>query len=350
MGQVTDMIASSGYVTFVLIPRFNMLTLTTMIEPMRIANYLAPQQLYNWDYRSPKAGVITASNGLQVTCGALEEEGRPQPDIVVVCGSWGTDHYHSPVLFNWLRRRERTGAKLIGVELGVYALARAGLLTGRRATTHWSCKAGFAEAFPNIDVREQLYTIDKKIMTCAGGTAGLDLMLKLVASQHGDQLAAEVANQIIHYPRRRPEDAQKHATGSVDDTVHPDVKAAMSLLEARIEEPLSVPQLCRELGVSQRQLERLFRRSTGCTIVQFSKLLRLQYARVLLTSTDMAIREVSASCGFDSMSYFSLCFMKTFGKKPSRYRQAWPENEPAPSWPGTVYSFIQNSIAAKAKH
>jgi AraC family carnitine catabolism transcriptional activator len=159
-----------------------------------------------------------------------------------------------------------------------------------------------------------------------------------------------VANQIIHYPQRRPEDAQKHATGSVDDTVHPDVKAAMSLLEARIEEPLSVPQLCRELGVSQRQLERLFRRSTGCTIVQFSKLLRLQYARVLLTSTDMAIREVSASCGFDSMSYFSLCFMKMFGKKPSRYRQAWPENEPAPSWPGTVYSFLQNSIATKAKH
>ena len=334
-------------VSFVLIPRFNMLTLTTMIEPMRIANYLAPQQLYQWDFRSPEPGRLTASNRLQVDCLPLETPAGPKPHLVILCGSWGTDHYHNRALFNWLRRRERIGTRLIGVELGVYALARAGLLAGRRATTHWSCKAGFAEAFPNIDVCEQLYTIDQNIMTCAGGTAGLDLMLSLLAAQHGEQLASEVSNQILHGPRRPAERAQKFAAGGVDDQVHPDVRAAMSKLESRIEEPLRVPALCRELGVSQRHLERLFRRDTGCTIVQFSKLLRLQYARVLLTSTDLSIREVSASCGFESMSYFSLCFLKTFGKKPSRYRQAWPENEPVPSWPGTVYAFLQGSIARR---
>ena len=253
------------------------------------------------------------------------------------------------MLLNWLRRQERNGALLIGVELGVYALARAGMLSGQRVTTHWSWKPGFAETFPNVEVCEQLYTISNKIMSCAGGAAGLDLVMHLIARHHGEQLAAEVSNQIMHYPRRPPESAQRYAAGGMDEDIHPDVRAAMGILEAHIEEPRSVPQLCRELGVSQRQLERLFKRDTGCTIVQFSKLLRMQYGRVLLTSTRMSIREVSAACGFNSLSYFSMCFTNTFGKKPSEYRQAWPENEPAPSWPGTVYSFIQKPKESRKK-
>ncbi|MFO1059924.1 MAG: GlxA family transcriptional regulator [Dongiaceae bacterium] len=327
-------------VTFVAIPRFNMMTMTTIIEPMRIANYLAPQPLYRWDYRSPQAGTVTASNGLSVECAALAAPELPAPDVIFMLGSWGADHYDSPALTNWLRRRERTGARVVGVELGVYSLARAGLLAGHRATTHWSCKAGLVEAFPQTDVSEQLYTLDPHLMTCAGGTAGIDLMLRLIAEAHGEALAAEVAQQMIHHPRP-PEARQRDGAGGIEGDIHPDVRAAMALLEQRVEEPPSVAELCREIGVSQRQLERLFRRDTGCTIVQFGKLVRLQYARVLLTSTRMSIREVSASCGFNSMSYFSLCFLRTFGKKPSKYRRAWPENEPAPSWPGTLYSLLE---------
>src|SRR5258706_5377425 len=110
-------------ISFILIPRFNMLTLTTIIEPMRIANYLAPQQFYRWDHRSPEPGRLTASNNLQVDCGPLDEPQGPQPDIVIVLGSWGAEHYLNPALFNWLRRRARIGTKIVGVELGVYALA-----------------------------------------------------------------------------------------------------------------------------------------------------------------------------------------------------------------------------------
>ena len=329
-------------ISIAVIPRFNMMTLTTFIEPLRIANYLASEPLYNWDFRSAEEGRVQASNGMSIDCEALASPAAANPDIIAVFGSWGSDHYDSPKLSNWLRRQERTGATLIGVELGVYALARAGLASRRRVTTHWSCMPGFAETYPKVDVCEQLYTIDGKIMSCAGGTAGLDMALHLIASGHGEQLAAEVSNQILHYPRRPPEGAQRYAAGGMDQDIHPDVRAAMGLLEAHIEEPWTVPQLCRELDVSQRQLERLFKRHTGCTIVQFSKLLRLQYGRVLLTSTRMSIREVSAACGFNSLSYFSLCFSNTFGKKPSEYRQAWPDSEPAPSWPGTVYSFIRN--------
>ncbi len=337
------------HVSFVLVPRFNMIALMTFIEPMRVANYLSPEALYSWDYRSPTPGDVIASNGLKVECGALEQPDAPESSMVAVCASWGAEHYHNKELSSWLRHQGRHGAQMIGVELGVYQLARAGLLSGHMVTTHWSWLPGFAEDYPQIDVREQLYTTDRTVMSCAGFTSGLDLMLSLIARQQGEQLASEVANQIMHYPRRPAEGAQRHATGGIDSEVHPEVRAAMALIEENIEEPLSVPDLCEKLDVSQRQLERLFKRDTGCTIVQFYSLLRLQYARVLLTSTHMSIREVSAACGFNSMSYFSQAFYKTFGKMPSAYRQSWPDSEPAPSWPGTVYSFNLRARLQKAQ-
>jgi AraC family carnitine catabolism transcriptional activator len=273
----------------------------------------------------------------------------PATGIVFVCGSWGCEHYDSPELINWLRRQERKGVTLVAMEMAIYVLARAGLVSARQVTTHWSCMAGFAEQFPRALLREQLFTSDRNIMTCAGGTAGLDLVLHLIAKEHGDQLASEVADQILHYPVRHAETPQRHSLGGVSETLHPVVKAAIDLIETNIAEPPTVPDIAARLGVSQRQLERLFRRAMGCSPVQFSQLLRLQYARVLLTSTRLSIREVSAASGFNSLSYFSLVFAKCFGNKPSEYRQAWPDQEPAPSWPGTVFAFIEKSRSQAAE-
>lgn len=329
-------------VAFVLIPRFNMMTVTMAIEPMRIANYLAPEALYAWEYLSHDGGEIVASNGVGIRSQPLGGMENPA-DMVFVCGSWGCEHYIEPALFNRLRRLEREGATLVSLEIGVYALARAGLLSGRKATTHWSCIAGFSEQFPRIDVREQLFTVDGNLITCGGGTASLDLTLYLIARHHGDQLASEVADQVLHHPVRAGEAPQRHTMGASTKEIHPDVKAAISLIETNVGEPPAVPEIAAGLGISQRRLERLFRRHMGCSIVQFSRLLRLQYARVLLTSTRMTIREVSAACGFNSISYFSHAFSRCFGRKPSEYRQAWPEAEAAPSWPGTVFSLVEES-------
>lgn len=329
--------AAPAKLSCVVIPRFNMMTLTTFLEPLRIANYLSPRRLCDWDFRASAGSRVTASNGLAIDCLPLDAPGCGE--TVAVFGSWGSEHHEDAVLTRWLRKQARAGMRLIAVELGVYAMARAGVLDGHRATTHWSCLPGFVETFPDIEVSEQLYTIDRKVMTCAGGTAGIDLQLELIARDHGQQLASEVANQLLHAARRPAEAAQRHAAGATDEATHPDVRAAVRLLEANIEEPLSIPDLCRRVNVSQRQLERLFRKHTGCTIAQFGKILRLQYARVLLTSTRMSIRDVSAACGFNSMSYFSQCFVGAFGKKPSAYRQAWPDSDPEPQWPGTVYAF-----------
>ena len=329
-------------VAFVLVPRFNMMTLTAAIEPMRVANYLAPETLFEWQYRSPDGGAVTASNGMAVASTPIETAGGPL-DIVLICGSWGCEHYRSPALFQWLRRQAGSGATLVALESGAYLLARAGLLRNRLATTHWSILAGFAEQFPDTPVREQVFTADGPVMTCAGGTASLDLMLHLISERHGPQIASEIADQVLHYPIRIGESPQRHTMGAATDELHPDVKAAIALIEEHIDDPWPVPKTADRLGISQRQIERLFQRHLGCSVVQFSLLLRLQYARVLLTSTRMSIREVSVACGFNSLSYFSQAFSRCFARRPSEYRQAWPETDPAPSWPGTLFSLVERA-------
>ncbi len=328
--------APAAEVAFALIPRFNMMSVTTALEPMRIANYLSPTPLYRWQYLSCEGGRVPASNGMDLDSQPLAASGAA--DIIFVCGSWGSDHYHEPALFSWLRHKARTGSTVIALELGIYPVARAGLLAGRAATTHWSCMPGFAEQFAAVPLSEQLYTSDGNIMTCAGGTATIDLVLNLISAHHGDQLAREVSDQIIHHPIRQPQDPQRRTMGGADEDIDPVVRAAIKLIEDNICEPVRIPEIAARLGLSQRQLERLFKRHLGCSAVQFSKLLRLQHARVLLTSTSMSIREVSAASGFNSLSYFSHAFLNCFGKKPSSYRRAWPDKEPAPTWPGTLFA------------
>ena len=319
-------------VAFLLVPRFNMLTLVAALEPMRAANYLAAGELYAWDDVSATGGPVAASNGIAIETRTIEGLDEP-PDMVVVCGSWGADHFDVPEVAAWLRRLARRGVTLIAIEMAVHVLARAGLLAGRRATTHWSWLPAFSERYPDVEASEQLYTIDGGIITCAGGTAGLDLMLELIGRRHGRRLAAEIADQILHHPVRAAASPQRHTLGAPSAGLPAPIRAAMALVEAHIAEPLAVPEIAARVGVSQRQLERLFRRHMGCSSVRFSQFLRLQHARVLLTSTAMSIRDVSAACGFNSMSYFSAAFAKCFSRKPSEYREAWPADEPAPAWP-----------------
>ncbi len=338
-------------VAFVVIPRFNMAALTTTLEPMRIANYLSNDPVYSWSFVSAEGGERLASNGMSL--GTLSLDDLPAPvDVVFVCSSWSCEQYRHDRLFGWLRKHERDGGALVSMDTGAYLLARAGLLAGRQATLHWSCLAGFSEQFPDVLVTEQLFTHDGRIMTTAGGTAGIDLVLHMIARKHGEQLSSEIADQFLHHPIRPANTPQRHTLGARSGEMNRVVRKAVQLIETSIEEPVRVPEIANRLGVSQRQLERLFHHDMGCSVVQFGKLLRLQHARVLLTSTQMSIREVSAACGFNSLSYFSQAFSKCFGKKPSAYRQAWPEQEPGPSWPGTIYSFMEKTrtIAASKPH
>jgi AraC family carnitine catabolism transcriptional activator len=325
---------------YLLIPRFNMFSLSNVMEPTRIANYLSEDEIYDHNFVSFDGNGIIASNGMMVECGPAPERVE-HDDLVFVVGSWGAEHYANKPLFSWLRLQARNGVRICAVEMGAYILARAGLLAKRQATTHWSYLAGFQEQFPEVDATEQLYTEQNRIFCSAGSTAGLDLMLHLIEKTHGTTLTAEISDIILHHQMRFGAEPQRKTLGRGTESLLPDVREAIAFIEGNISEPLTVPEIAAEIGLSQRQLERQFKKAVGCSIVQFGLLVRLQHARVLLISTDLGVREIATASGFNSLSHFAFAFKKCFGRRPSEYRNAWPEQDTAPHWPGTLGRFLE---------
>ena len=323
----------------VLVPRFNMMSLVSLLDPTRIANYLASEPLYEAQFHAAVPGPVMASNTIPVECASLPEK-VSQDDLVLVLGSWGAEHYDDARLLSWLRRQNRLGVQLCAVEMAPYIFARAGLLAGRRATTHWSYLPGFQERFPDVIGVEQLFTVEGRIMTCAGATGGLDFMLHTIRADHGDALTAAVADNVMHHAIRSETHPQRKTRGRGLADLPPAVAAAVRLMDAQMDDPLKVPEIARHVGLSQRQLERQFNQSMGCSVVQFGLLLRLQNARVLLISTDLGVREIATASGFNSLSHFAYAFRNHFGRRPSEYRQAWPEGKDAPSWPGTLSAYL----------
>ena len=341
---VFDQILRSTILTsrifFVLIPRFNMFSLSNLMEPVRIANYLSPENVYEQSFISFDGPEIIPSNGMTLQCSSPPEK-IERNDLIFVVGSWGAENYFNKRLFSWLRLQERYGAQICAVEMGAYILARAGLLANRKVTAHWSYLAGFQEKFPNLQAKEQLFTVDGNILSCSGASAGIDLMLHIIGQQFGTTLVGEISDQMLHHPVRHASDPQRKTLGRGIGKLVPVVRAAIEVIEQNISEPFTVPEIAEKIGLSQRQLERQFSKSVGCTIVQFGLLLRLQHSRVLLISTDLGVREIATASGFNSLSHFAFAFKKCFGRRPSAYREAWPEQEAAPHWPGTLGSFLE---------
>lgn len=327
------------HAVFIVLPRFNLTTLITMIETMRIANYLSSELVFSWEIFSFDGPRISASNGMNTQVND-DVATAHTADFIFVLGSWGTEVYDNKRLTSWLRKEARAGRRIAAVELGCYVIARAGLLDGKKATTHFSWLSGFRESFPQVEAIEQVFTIDGKIMTCSGGLAGVDLMLHLIDEILGSGLSGEVSDQMLYPAIRVATTEQRRTMGRSKEEMLPLVRRAMSIIEQNIEEPLSVPAIAKALNVSQRQLERQFGRHVGCTVVQFGLLRRVENARILLISTQMSVREIATASGFNTLSHFSYSFGKLFGRRPSEYREAWPENEPAPSWTGTLSDFV----------
>jgi AraC family carnitine catabolism transcriptional activator len=318
---------------FLLIPRFNMMALTGTIEPLRVANYLVGRQLYAWKFVSPGGGSVVASNGMALPTEPLPEN-LPAGATLFVCGSWDSEHYESPEVFAWLRQQDRRGTRLGAMDIGVYILARAGLIAKRRVAVLWYCIRAFSETYPDIRAEERLFVDDGNRITIAGGTAGVDAMLADIGARYGARLAHEVADHILHHPIREENASQRSSVGGQQEIVHPVLRAAIGLMENNVEEPLSIPRIAARIGVSQRRLERLFVTHVGRSAVAYYRILRLQHARVLLTNTSLSIREIALACGYGSLSHFAKSFADQFGKLPRECRNAWPHDDPAPVWPG----------------
>ena len=311
---------------FVVVPRFSMIGLMSAIETLRLANRLAGRTLYRWPLLTITGQPIAASNGFQLTPDGDLEAGNDL-QTVAVCAGIDAHKVTDKTLINWLRKLDRKGVDLGAIGTGSYILARAGLLEGYNCTIHWEALAAFAEDFPELEVTTELFEIDRQRFTCAGGTAGIDMMLNMIAIQHGHELAARVADQFMHERIRDRHDHQRISLPARLGVRHPKLLSVIDLMEKHLEDPLSRADLARTSGLSTRQLERLFRKYLGRSPARYYLELRLNKARLLLLQTNMSVIDVALACGFVSASHFSKCYRDFFGRTPRKERGLPSEDE-----------------------
>lgn len=304
---------------FLLLENFTLIAFACAIEPLRLANRISGRTLYDWTVISETGAPVAASNGVRVgAASGLVEVGRDA--TIIVCGGLNVKAATTKGVLTWLRRESRRGMAIGAVCTGAQALARAGLLEGRRCTIHWENRDSFEEDFPDIALSQTVYVIDANRYTAAGGTAAADLMLKLVARKHGPEIANLVADQMIHTALRSDRDEQRLSIPTRIGVRHPKLSAVIAAMETNIEEPVSPALLAQDVGMSTRQLERLFRRYLNRSPKRYYMELRLQKARNLLLQTDMSVINVALACGFASPSHFSKCYRALYATTPYRER------------------------------
>ena len=307
---------------FVLLPNFTLLSFAAALDSLRIANRVAGRELYQWKLIGEGGETIQCSAGTEFKLdGDLEELLRD--DTVLVCGGVNVQEATTKKLIGWLRRESRRGLMLGGLCTAAYALAKAGLMDGKRATIHWENQDSFAEDYPEINLTKSVFVIDGKRFTTAGGTSSIDLMLNLIASDFGGELANAVADQQIYNSIRTDQDIQRLSTPTRIGVRHPKLSQVIKRMEANIEEPISPSILAKEVDMSTRQLERLFRRYLDRSPKRYYMELRLQRARNLLMQTDMSVINVALACGFASPSHFSKCYRSHYNTTPYRERGSY---------------------------
>jgi transcriptional regulator GlxA family with amidase domain len=300
---------------FLLLPGFSLMSYAAAVEPLRAANLLSGKALYTWLNIALAGTEAVASNGVAIRADAKVGD-KIDLDWLLVCAGGNPAVFADTKTFAWLRAQARRGTVLGGISGGAYALARAGLLDGFRATIHWDHLPAFTEQFPRIAVERGIFVIDRARMTCAGGVAAVDLMHALIERDHGAALAAAVDDWYLHGRARLGSRPQRLSVAERYGTGNAKLARVLASIEKRIEAPPSRAVLAREAGISLRQLERLFAAHLHITAARHILKLRLERARQLLRQSPQPIVAIATSCGFASASHFSTAYRRQFGVAP----------------------------------
>lgn len=297
--------------------------MSSAIEPLRMANRLTGESFYSWRTIGETGEDVVASDGLSVNAeySIDDPDVFSDLDIVIVCGGRRIDENTTEPILRWLKAADGHGIVLGAVCTGSHVLAKAGLLDGYRCSVHWENIASLIDLYPSVNVSRNVYTLDRDRFTSSGGTAPVDMMLHLIRAQLGSELSAGVAEQFVYDRVRQPDDPQRvplrHTIGNQSEKLI----VAVELMEANIREPISQLDLANYVGLSQRQLQRLFQRCLMSTPSRHYLQIRLLRARELLHQTRLSLVEIASMTGFVSSSHFSKSYKEHYGLSPSAERR-----------------------------
>lgn len=304
---------------FALVDEFTHLAFSCAIEPLRIANLVSGQELYRWSLASEDGKSATASNG--TACQVQSDFASiPSCDRIFVVTGLNLRQKKLGALISTLRRERSCGTQIGAVCSGAYVLAKAGFLDGRRAATHWEYHDGFREEFPTVRLVRSVFVTDDQFLTASGGTAAADLMLHLIEQDHGYDLAVAVADQMVYNAVRDSNAAQRVSLQSRKGIRNAHLIRAIEIMRANLHDPISPGAIAEDLGISTRQLERLFERYLNTSPNKHFMEMRLERAHHLLLQTESGITEIAMACGFANVGHFGRVYRTAFGVSPARQR------------------------------
>jgi len=315
-------------VEFALVPGFSLLALSCAVDALRATNLVLGRSAYEWrltaDLGNPPAGdPIPSSSHIRLPAASLVKGrgAREAPDLIAVVGGERSHDYESQALAAALAQAAGGGARIGSISDGAFPVAAAGLFDGHRSTIHWKCLDSYRERFPDLDIRTSIYEIDRNRFSCAGGTTSLDLMLTFVMEAHGAETASLVAENYVH-DRIREAAQEQHVTAAIRMAGrNPHLAEAILLMERNLEDTLSLDRIAAAVGLSTRQLTRLFRSRLGRPPGQFYLDLRIDRAASLLRQTGMSVSEIAVGCGFQSASHLGRHLKHRRGMTPGQWRR-----------------------------
>ncbi|MFB4278770.1 GlxA family transcriptional regulator [Nonomuraea sp. MTCD27] len=292
---------------------------TTTLES---ANWHGAQPYYEYRVATPGGHPITTGTALILEAQlALERVTGPLDTLLVSGGIGHEDAADNPLVVGHVRRLARESRRVASVCTGSYVLAAAGLLDGRRATTHWNLAQTMAARYPDVVVDpDPIFIRDGNVATSAGITAALDLTLAFVEEDNGTELARAVARNMVTYLQRPGNQAQMSMFVSAPSPTNSLVKRTLEYIGAHLRDDLSTSALATEAGVSERHLTRLFLKHLGQTPGRYVRQARTEAAAHLLASTSLPMAAVAVRCGFGTAETLRQAFIDRYGIPPSRYR------------------------------
>lgn len=306
---------------FLLVRNFALMSYASATEPLRAANLLAGQMLYEVVPLAQRGGMISSSSDVSISCADLSAECDTCHTLFVCAGGQPTDWRDTPASHAVLRRLARQGVRVGGISSGAFVLAAAGLLDNKDFTIHWEHAPALKEAFPHLNPRQARFVLDGGLATCGGGVAPLDMMHAMIAARLGSDFARRVSDWYLHTAVAEPAAPQRGSGAERFGTNHPALLAVLEKMETAIEQPLDRATMARLAGVSPRHLDRLFQEHRHSGFLETYREIRLRYARRLLQQSPLSISEVAYATGFSSPAHFSNAFKRLFAETPGSLRR-----------------------------
>ena len=291
----------------------------SVADPLRAANLLSGHHHYDIVHFAHQDRV--ESSGSAGISGCVKIGSEQALDLLLVIAGGDPFQLQDPDLFDWLKRRARSGLRIGGVSGGPVILARAGLMEGRRMTVHWEHEAELAGRFPDLMIEKRLYIIDRDRVTCGGGTAPLDFIYALISDHHGTEFARRVSDWFLHTEIRAAASPQQSGALLGGTPKSPHIQPVVAAMQDHIGDPLSLDQLALISGISTRQLNRIFLSVFGVSAMQYYRQMRLDIARRLVRTSAMSVAAIADTTGFSGSPHFSTAYADHFGCRPSTERK-----------------------------